>query len=252
MAPLHSPSVPGLTAPRALLFDYGGTLVDEVHYDPHAGLMAVLARAERAPAPAVLDAIVDRAARVAREVADRRDEHHVETPWPSMARLVHDVFGTTFIDSWSDLELRFWNAAVRTEPTPGVHAALQAFRQAGLRMGVLSNSSFGAHVIRHELSKHQLDAFFDVVLVTADYAVRKPNALVFDVAVARLGQPAASTWFVGDRLDTDVAGAHSAGLTSVLYARGQERPEPGAATVVVTDWTALVGVVTGGVRAGGS
>ena len=31
----------------------GGTLVDQVHYDPHAGLMAVLARAERAPAPAV-------------------------------------------------------------------------------------------------------------------------------------------------------------------------------------------------------
>jgi putative hydrolase of the HAD superfamily len=226
-----------------MLFDYGGTLVDEVRYDADAGLDAVLAHAATPIGAERRAAIRARAARVAREVADRRETHHVETPWISMARLVHDAFGTTFTMPWEVLERLFWNAAVTTVPTPGVHAALEACRSAGIRTAVLSNSSFTSPVIAHELSKHGLAASFEFVMVTADYAVRKPNPLVIDAAVARLGTNAGDTWFIGDRLDTDVAAARAAGLTAVWYTR-----DAGARTsgpdVVLTAWSDLVALTT--------
>ena len=81
-----------------------------------------------------------------------------------------------------------------------VHAALEACRDAGLRMAVLSNSSFSSPVITHELSKHGLDGYFDFVMVTADYAVRKPNSLVVDAAVARhVSRPASAAGTAGYR-----------------------------------------------------
>lgn len=227
-----------MSSPRGILFDYGGTLVDEVRYDADAGLDAVLAHAVTAIDTERMAGVRARAARVAREVASRREEHHVETPWVSMARLIYDACGVTFDRSLEALELLFWNAAVTTTPTPGVHAALEACRDAGLRMAVLSNSSFSSPVITHELSKHGLDGYFDFVMVTADYAVRKPNPLVVDAAVARLGTDAADTWFIGDRLDTDVAGAKAAGVTAVWYTRDRQA-DTGQADVVIPAWSAL-------------
>lgn len=230
------------TRPRGILFDYGGTLVDEVRYDPDAGLDAVLSHASTPIDGARRRLVRDRAARVAREVADRRGEHHVETPWIAMARLVHEPFGTTFTQSWDALALTFWNAAVTTVPTPGIHAALDACRAAGIQLGVLSNSSFGPAVITHELSKHDLATYFAFVMVTADYAVRKPNPLVVEAAVARLGTAPAQTWFVGDRLDTDVAGARGAGITAAWYAPGPEAA-PGRADLVIRSWPELAALV---------
>lgn len=230
--------------PRGILFDYGGTLVDEVRYDPDAGLDAVLAHATTRVEGDRLRLVRERAARVAREVADRREDHHVETPWISMARLVHDAFGITFDRPWPELELTFWDAAVTTAPTPGVHEMLSACRGAGIRMAVLSNSSFSSPVITHELSKHRLDSFLDFVMVTADYAVRKPNPLVVEVAVARLGTRADDTWFIGDRLDTDIAAARTAGITAAWYDRGAG-PGGASADLVIPGWHALATMLAG-------
>ena len=54
-------------------------------------------------------------------------------------------------------------------------------------------------------------------MVSADYAVRKPNELLFEIAAARLGIEPRHIWFMGDRLDTDIAGATAAGMTAVWF-----------------------------------
>lgn len=46
--------------------------------------------------------------------------------------------------------------------------------------------------------------------------VGKPEPGIFDVATTLLGSPTARIAAVGDRLDTDIVGAHRAGLTGVL------------------------------------
>ena len=51
----------------------------------------------------------------------------------------------------------------------------------------------------------------------------KPERPIFDEAVARFG--AAKALFIGDRLDTDIAGAQAAGIDSVLVLTGVDRPK---------------------------
>lgn len=205
-----------LRRPRGLLFDYGGTLVEECEFNPRAGI-AVLLRAAEPPLTADLDSVLARADRVTRDVADRRTLFQIETPWTSLTRLIHDHFGTRFCVPLADLELAFWNASVRTRPMPGVHDALAEFQRQRVPMGVVSNSSFGQGIIRHELAKHGLADGLSVIVVSAEYAVRKPNPLLFEAAAGLLGVPPADVWFIGDQLDTDVAGARAARMTPFLY-----------------------------------
>jgi putative hydrolase of the HAD superfamily len=226
--------------PRGLLFDYGGTLVEEVRFDTRQATEWLLTHARLAPGTTVAH-VLERAQRVSREVADRRDEFHIETPWVSLTRLIHGALGTTFEAPIEDLELGFWNAGVETRPMPGVIEALAYFRSVGIPMGVVSNSSFRQHVIRHELSKHGIAEFMNIVVVSAEFAVRKPNPLIIEAAAGLLGTSCAGTWFVGDRTDTDVAGATAAGMTPILLSGVATRAE--ASENIVTRWSDIAKLV---------
>jgi HAD superfamily hydrolase (TIGR01662 family) len=209
-----------------------------VSFNPRAANEWLRARAAQRPALVQLDQIVDRAVRITSETAARREQFQIETPWPMLTRLIYDVFGIRFAQPLPELELGFWDASVVTRPLAGVHAALEMIHQAGIRMGVLSNSSFGEHVIRHELAKHGLTQHLEFIVVSADYCVRKPNALLFEVAAARLGLAPRDVWLVGDRFDTDITGARVAGMTAVWFGQ-HARPAtsvPGA-DLIVADWT---------------
>ena len=200
---------------KGLLFDYGGTLVDEISVDLRAGNAWLLSRAAHRPPSLTLDEVMDRTRRVDLEVGRQRDEVQLETSWPTMARLIWDFLGIRFDDPVTDLELGFWKAAMHARAMPGVLDALERFHALGIRTGVVSNTSFSERVIRYELQKHGLAEHFQFVMVSSEYCVRKPNRMLFEIAAKRLGLEPGDIWFVGDRLDTDVAGANAVGMRTV-------------------------------------
>jgi putative hydrolase of the HAD superfamily len=221
--------------PKAVLLDYGGTLVEEAGFDPRAGNEWLLKQATHVAPDVTLDAVLERARRVRSAVADRRDTFGIETPWASLTRLIHDYFGTQFALPYPELERGFWDASVTTYPIPGAREALGRVASAGVPIAVLSNASFSADVIRHDLAKHGLANHLAFVMVTADYAIRKPSSLLLDVAAARLGVPPRDIWVVGDRLDTDIAGARAAGMCGVWL----QPPDAAPSTLpdlTVRDW----------------
>lgn len=228
-------------APNAVLFDYGGTLVEELGFDMRAATELLLSRASHRPANARLDAVMERVALVTRDVAARRDRFHIETPWPSLARLIHDYFGTRFDEPWETLEQAYWDAGIDSRPMPGARDALDELHRAGLPLGVISNSSFTQRTMRHELDRNGVAEHLAIVVSSADYAVRKPNPLIFETAAALIGMAPRDVWFVGDRLDTDVAGARAAGMTAVWFnPRGDAPPESNAADLTVRDWRSFM------------
>lgn len=75
-----------------------------------------------------------------------------------------------------------------------------------------------------------------------DVVAGKPESPLYDLAAERLGVDAAKVLAVGDRLETDIEGAHAAGLDSVLVLTGVDDLEaalsadgPARPTVVVPD-----------------
>lgn len=67
----------------------------------------------------------------------------------------------------------------------------------------------------------------------------KPERAIFDEAVARFG--ARHPLFLGDRLDTDIAGAQAAGIDSVLVLTGIDRPKHVLAAPTTSRPTYIVG-----------
>ena len=203
--------------PEAILFDFGGTLVAETGFDLTAGNAWLLSRASHVPADVTPGAVAARANLIGRQVVARRDETEIEVPWTAVFRLIYGYLGVEFVDTLSDLELGFWRASVRTEALPHVQEALNRLSADEIPMAVVSNTSFGERTIRAELEKQGLADHFAFVMTSADFSLRKPNPMLFQIAAKRLAVPAASVWFVGDRIQTDVAGANAAGMTSVLF-----------------------------------
>lgn len=231
--------------PSGMLFDYGGTLVEEAAFDPRAGMQILLTHVVHRPPNVRVEEIIERVDRVTEEVSARRDTFQIETPWPALTRLIYDYLGVRFARSLDELELAFWNASVTTRPMIGARETLAQLHGAGIALGVVSNSSFRGEVIRHELSKHGLADHLSIVVSSADYAVRKPNPLLFEAAAGLLGICASDIWFMGDRMDTDVVGARAAGMRPVLLGEPNANATD-SELLIVRSWKELLSATING------
>jgi phosphoglycolate/pyridoxal phosphate phosphatase family enzyme len=72
----------------------------------------------------------------------------------------------------------------------------------------------------------------------AEHVVGKPSPAAFEVALDVLGLPANRVLMIGDRLDTDIAGAQAAGLDSALVLSGVDSLRDIARSGVHPTWIA--------------
>jgi putative hydrolase of the HAD superfamily len=106
--------------------------------------------------------------------------------------------------------------------------ALEALR-ATHSLGLLTN---GAPCLQREkLAASGLEHYFDVVVVSGDLGVAKPDAAAFRHALDLLGARPADATMIGDSLDRDIEGALAAGLRAVWLNRHGRPGRPGIAEI---------------------
>lgn len=99
---------------------------------------------------------------------------------------------------------------------------------------------------REKLRAVGIEERFDVVVVSGEHGVAKPDGAIFAYALSTLGTGAGDTWHIGDNLHADVGGANAAGLTSVWINRtGKPRhasdPEPHHEVASLAELAMLLG-----------
>jgi len=95
-------------------------------------------------------------------------------------------------------------------PLPGAAATLKMLRERGIAVAVLTN---GWNPL--QARKAQRAGFQGPILVSSEIGVQKPAPRAFEMLLGALGTPPESAWFVGDSPQSDVAGAHAAGMRAV-------------------------------------
>jgi len=101
--------------------------------------------------------------------------------------------------------------------------SLQALRQKGLRLGIVSNA--GDHQDVLDLAEQfGLAPLFDLILTSAACGFRKPHPRIFERALAHWNISPGQAVMVGDRLDTDIAGAQNSGITAIWLTRRAKIP----------------------------
>lgn len=202
--------------PSAVLFDFFNTIVRRVSFDPEVGIRALLKLAKK-PSSIPIHEVLVRYATLEDRLSEVWDASDVWSTSQQFQRLLFDGLGVSFDATPDELERCFFEAAMEFERTEGIQRCLSGLRSRGLRLGVVSNHDCTGESLRSALSRLEIADPFELVVSSADYGIGKPHPLIFEAAVAKLGVESSTSWFVGDNLENDIAGANEAGLFSVWY-----------------------------------
>ena len=92
-------------------------------------------------------------------------------------------------------------------------------------LGLISNGP--SELQRPKIEKFALERHFEVVLVSGELGIRKPDPRIFAMALEALGVSPAGCVFIGDNPTDDIAGARAFGLSAIWVNRGDWRaPDP--------------------------
>jgi HAD superfamily hydrolase (TIGR01549 family) len=100
--------------------------------------------------------------------------------------------------------------------------------------GVISNHEYPA-VQRRRLTASGLAGFLDVVVISGDIGIEKPDPRIFNHTLQLLGMTAKQCLFVGDSIISDDAGAREAGMDFCWYRRHHAGAHAQATTAYVID-----------------
>jgi FMN phosphatase YigB (HAD superfamily) len=116
-----------------------------------------------------------------------------------------------------------WQAVTGITVFPDVPAVMPTLHAAGLKTGLVTNSSHPMWMRDVELNTLGLLALFpDCRFSAADVGCLKPYPAIFGTALNCLGFRAGEVVFVGDEPLADIVGAHSVGMRAILRARAGE------------------------------
>ena len=124
-----------------------------------------------------------------------------------------------------DLNSAFLNAMAEIcTPLPGAVSLLNALK-GKVKMGIITNGFTALQQIR--LARTGLRDMFDVLVISEQVGVAKPDRKIFDYALAQMGNPSRErVLMVGDTAESDILGGMNAGLaTCWLNAHGRALPQ---------------------------
>ena len=134
------------------------------------------------------------------------------------SRIIEVMGGTgTRVDECLREIYREWAACQHFEMYDEVPAVLQQLADAGLRIGLISNThrclaSFQSHF--------ELQGLISATVSSSDHGLMKPHPSIFAAALQLLGVTAAVAVMVGDSLEHDIEGALAVGMRAILLNRG--------------------------------
>ena len=219
---------------RAVLFDFGHTLVDfqRTQEALHAAYQQIRDRIEAVAfmeVPELLDLLERVAGGVDRLVEQSYREGRLEEI--DQAVLLKEALAGIGFDLPDDvidhiviLDHSAYSNSITVEPE--VLSTLQTLKSEGYRMGLVSNLTLRADLMRADLQRWGLMDLLDASVFSSEVGVRKPDPRIFREALRRVGTEPAETVFVGDRLYDDVSGAQAVGMRGVLTRQFRQEDDP--------------------------
>lgn len=210
---------------RAVVFDLGGTLL---HYESATadlrelnkrGILAlyryISANGRTALSEAtVLNAITSHLMEEWRVSLASFRGSSVEAP----VKTALAELGITFSDEEWHVARRAFYAPIQqaVEPREEVRHTLQALKEQGVALGLLSNTFWAGDIHDEDLARFDLLDLLPTRLYSCETGRLKPHPEAFQMALTALGVEPNQAVYVGDRLTTDIQPARKVGLWGVL------------------------------------
>lgn len=202
--------------PKMLLFDYGGTLLYETKFDFSKGEQAVFQHIKWNPRNITLEQARALGNELFGDVGQCRKMGYEVHEW-QLLRCKYESLGIAFDISLEEVETLLWDNASVGGKMPYISELLEFLYKSGIRTGVISNICWSGNALSRKIQRFLPENHFEFILASSEYAVRKPNPILFQVALNKAGLAPEEVWYCGDRMKPDVCGAHRAGIFPVFY-----------------------------------
>lgn len=128
----------------------------------------------------------------------------------------------------------------KTGLVDGAREFLGYLKDRGYRLGVLSN---GFREVQYDkMRSGGIDGYFDVVVLSDEIEVNKPDRRLFDYALSKAASGRRVNVMIGDNIETDIAGAVNAGWPAIWYNPGGAVMPDGLSGAGVSDVAALADI----------
>jgi 2-haloalkanoic acid dehalogenase type II len=215
-----------MSATRAALFDFGGTLYDyrDLERASREGLRAFIDWHGAAVEEAAVASAYRRALRqVFYDYLPRPFYHHRDMFRDALIELARGLGLVTSDELLERHQALQWRLQARDfRLRHGVVETLLELRRRGLHVGMVSN--IDQDHLDHLIEVAGIREHFDSLLSSEAAGSCKPDQGFFRQALERAGCAPGEAVFVGDSLPQDIAGANRAGMRSVLIWSGEGEP----------------------------
>ncbi len=242
-----------MTLPKMILFDYGNTLACEPDYNRVNAEKALLSKAVKNRDNLSAEEVVAFSGELHRKVTVKAREIGHEIHFQIFHRLLFEMLGIEVPLPPAQIEKIYWDNASAGCIMPDAEKILSFINTRGIRSGVISNISFSGQALKDRLDRLFPENRFEFIIASSEYAIRKPDPMLFRLALKKAGLTAGEVWYCGDSIKNDVYGAASAGIFPVLYKNSMELNYrktdyddiPECDCIQITEWRELIDILVG-------
>ncbi|MEZ0248389.1 MAG: HAD family hydrolase [Thermoproteus sp.] len=203
---------------KAALFDFDGTLVDDVEAKKRAQFAVAKFLTERYGVR--LHKTADLIAQIDEEF-DVMHEYKRDARWRELFKRLGFIYDEEIGATLTDIYFSEYITAARPYKDALV---LLHFLRGRVRLGIITDTDGVPGLKRERLRRSGIPLeLFDLVVVAGeDTGYTKPYAAPFSFALAKLGLEPWQAVYIGDKAHADVPGAREAGMYTVIVSRGKK------------------------------
>lgn len=205
-----------MTKPEMIIFDYGQTLAYEPQFDLSKGYNELHKHITKNPDNVTAEELKlfgDKIFQMQRDVLCTGYEPHGHQG----NRAVFEYYGIELDVDIAEAERIIWDNTSIGAVMPYADELLKYLEANGIRYGIISNIGWSGKALNDRMNRLFPDNRFEFIIASSEYGIRKPDRILFDIALRKAGLTADKVWYCGDSIEMDVKGALSAGMTPVLY-----------------------------------
>lgn len=202
--------------PKVILFDVGKVLI---HY-PNAfffkGMQAIMPYIISNPHHYDVNDIFQTSNRIF-EKYEECQKKTFEVNEKTMLNLVFELCELEFSISLDEIEEIIWENSIEFEKVANAEELLKELERLHIQTGVICNNDFSGRLVEKKLKELYPNHVFEFVIASSDYGIRKPNAFLFELGIVKSHVESSEIWYIGDKVEVDVAGSKSVGIIPILY-----------------------------------
>lgn len=210
--------------PKMIIFDYGHTLLYEPGHNTENGNRAIYNYIIKNPNKLSFEQFNIGMIEIFSRIKENRGD--LEIHEHSFLKLAFDYLGIELSVPFEKAECIIWDSISKGAVMPYADKMIDYINENGIRSAVISNICFSEKALNNRIGRLLPNNKFEFAIASSEYVFKKPNRILFEIALQKSRLNAEDVWYCGDSIKADVNGAHNAGIFPVLYEGETEEENP--------------------------